>query len=87
MGSTDGPVIFPLLPKPTFRKSPKWRSAPPTATKPHRTLASTVVAHGNGTEVQSTVALIGELHQEITELKPKLQVVSRKVWFRSFCRW
>ena len=72
MESTDGLIIFPLLLKPTFRKQPKWRSAPSTANKPRRTLASTVVAHINDTEVQSNGVLIGELQQEITELKPKL---------------
>ena len=33
MGSTDVPVIFPLLPKPAFRQPPKQRSTPPTTTK------------------------------------------------------
>ena len=66
MGSTDVPVIFPLLPKPTFRQPPKQRSTPPTTTKrpPRRTLKSTVATSGSGKEVQSmqtTEMLIDEL--------------------------
>ena len=77
MGSTDVPVIFPLLPKPTFRKPPKQRSAPLTTTK-SATLKSAVVSHSSGPEVETaktTEVLISELQQEIAELKLQLQAM------------
>ena len=78
MGTTDIPKLFPLLPKPTFRKPPKER---PTQCSTSNTKCSLEplpvldIACAEITNTESTEAL-EKLQQEVTELKMKVHALT-----------
>ena len=80
MGTTDVPVLFPLLPKPSFRKPPTTRPAP--AQKQKSTLSSSTLrttADSDSTEnsqCQTSESVVEKLKHEIAELKVKVEVLT-----------
>ena len=96
MGSTDVPVIFPLLPKPVFRKLPKKRfsqiskSVKKSTLKPATQSKSSCESKDISTEsdvpVKMTKTLVKELQQQVTELKSKVEALTAENWFKSICR-
>ena len=84
MGTTDIPVLFPLLPKPSFRKPPTTRPAP--VKKPRQKFISSssissTAAESDITEIcslgsQTSESLVDKLQQEIAELKIKVEALS-----------
>ena len=83
MGCIDVYVLFPLLPKPLFSKTPKKRSSQvPTSTKMTTTSEpvhkSSCENQGNNTETdaQTTETLVKELQEEISELKSKFEALT-----------
>ena len=82
MGTTDIPKLFPLLPKPTFRKPPNDRSACNVNSNVRQSLEplpealDSCYAVTNHTETNE--ALIVKLQVEITELKKKIHFLTVK---------
>ena len=80
MGTTDVPVLFPLLPKPSFRKPPTTRPAP--AQKQKSTLSSSTsstTTDSDSTEnsqCQTSESVVEKLQHEIAELKVKVEVLT-----------
>jgi len=81
MGMTDIPVLFPLIPKPLFRKPPTTWPVP--VKKPWQKFTSSssissIAAESEITEIcslepQTSESLVDKLQQEITELKIKVE--------------
>ena len=79
MGTTDIPKLFPLLPKPTFRKPPKERSTQCSTSNTKCSLEPLPVldiACAEITNTESTEALVEKLQQEVTELKMKVYALT-----------
>ena len=76
---TDIPKLFPLPPKPTFRKSPKERPTQCSTSNTKRSLEPLPVldiACAEITNTESTEALVEKLPQEVTELKMKVHALT-----------
>ena len=84
MGTTDIPVLFPLLPTPSFRKPPTARQAPAKkhkassqsiATTSYSSSTSTL-ADSDTTETLTSDSIIEKLQQEIADLKIKVETLT-----------
>jgi len=81
MGTTDIPVLFPLLPKPSFRKPPTTQPAPVKKPRQKFTSSSSIsstAAESGIMEIcslgpQTSESLVDKLQQEIAELKIKVE--------------
>ncbi|XP_065904073.1 THAP domain-containing protein 11-like [Dysidea avara] len=77
IGTTDVPVLFPLLPTPSFRKPPTARQAPAKKHKASSQLIATTsyssststLADSDTTETLTSESIIQKLQQEIADLK------------------